>query len=76
MEGENSNQRLQQAQAQVGEVVDIMRVNVEKVNTKNLKLSGHKWLRGQNSSDSGSLSFSLRNLPDRNCPGLGSAFLS
>ena len=31
MEGENSNQRLQQAQAQVGEVVDIMRVNVEKV---------------------------------------------
>ena len=55
MEGENSNQRLQQAQAQVGEVVDIMRVNVEKVNTKNVKLSGHKWLRGQNSADSGCL---------------------
>ena len=28
---DTSNKRLQQAQAQVGEVVDIMRVNVEKV---------------------------------------------
>ena len=29
--GDNSAGRLQQAQQQVGEVVDIMRVNVEKV---------------------------------------------
>jgi len=34
-----SNQRLQQAQAQVGEVVDIMRVNVEKVLERDSKLS-------------------------------------
>jgi len=37
--GDNSNQRLQQAQAQVGEVVDIMRVNVEKVLERDNKLS-------------------------------------
>ena len=32
MADDNSGRRLQQAQQQVGEVVDIMRVNVEKVN--------------------------------------------
>ena len=32
MAEDHSNRRLQQAQQQVGEVVDIMRVNVEKVN--------------------------------------------
>ena len=32
--GDNSAGRLQQAQKQVGEVVDIMRVNVEKVKLK------------------------------------------
>jgi len=36
---DTSNKRLQQAQAQVGEVVDIMRVNVEKVLERDSKLS-------------------------------------
>ena len=34
-----ASKRLQQAQAQVGEVVDIMRVNVEKVLERDQKLS-------------------------------------
>ena len=36
---EQGNKRLAQAQAQVGEVVDIMRVNVEKVLERDSKLS-------------------------------------
>ena len=36
---EQGNSRLSQAQAQVGEVVDIMRVNVEKVLERDSKLS-------------------------------------
>ena len=36
---EQGNSRLSQAQAQVGEVVDIMRVNVEKVLERDQKLS-------------------------------------
>merc|ERR1712061_190118 len=36
---EQGNKRLQQAQAQVGEVVDIMRVNVEKVLERDQKIS-------------------------------------
>ena len=36
---EQGNSRLSQAQAQVGEVVDIMRVNVEKVMERDSKLS-------------------------------------
>ena len=58
MADDNSGRRLQQAQQQVGEVVDIMRVNVEKVNlvdisvflekvfmTKNQGGGGRKWLK-------------------------------
>ena len=40
MENDNGNRRLQQAQAQVGEVVDIMRVNVEKVINQSIYLFG------------------------------------
>ena len=36
---EQGGQRLAQAQAQVGEVVDIMRVNVEKVLERDSKIS-------------------------------------
>ncbi|XP_023319727.1 vesicle-associated membrane protein 2 [Eurytemora carolleeae] len=39
MADDNSGRRLQQAQQQVGEVVDIMRVNVEKVLERDSKLS-------------------------------------
>jgi vesicle-associated membrane protein 2 len=39
MSGENGNKQLAAAQAQVGEVVDIMRVNVEKVLERDNKLS-------------------------------------
>ena len=39
MAEEQGNSRLSQAQAQVGEVVDIMRVNVEKVLERDSKLS-------------------------------------
>jgi len=39
MSGENGNKQLAAAQAQVGEVVDVMRVNVEKVLERDNKLS-------------------------------------
>ena len=39
MSGKNGNKQLAAAQAQVGEVVDIMRVNVEKVLERDNKLS-------------------------------------
>lgn len=38
MADDNSSRRLQQAQQQVGEVVDIMRVNVEKVNLTDISV--------------------------------------
>ena len=38
MADDNSSRRLQQAQQQVGEVVDIMRVNVEKVNLADISV--------------------------------------
>jgi len=44
MADDNSGRRLQQAQQQVGEVVDIMRVNVEKVNLADILVFWRKYL--------------------------------
>ena len=53
MADDNSGRRLQQAQQQVGEVVDIMRVNVEKVNLVDISVFLEKVFMTKNQGGGG-----------------------